>query len=142
MRLPPHFETIQHLGRCVGPENVMFEPLYVMSQSGNYLLEDYVLRKGFKVLVVDDSKSFIPRQNPAIVVYDGGLSMLEFAANREQLMPPKGTGVMYLTGIWKGHVHGLPHPEEFLEWFFERKISYWDPEKGNFRISPKPFSLK
>jgi hypothetical protein len=138
VRLPPHFETIQHLGRYVGPENVMFEPLFLYRGWHPSVIDDYLSRKGFTMLDVEDPKSSIPHNNPAVIIYDEGLSILDHAPNRNQLTPPKGVGIVYLTGVLyrgcqRGHVHGLPHPVEFLEWFLEEKLSFWDPVKGNFR---------
>lgn len=115
----------------------MFEPLFLHRESSTSALVDWAEGKGLKQIDVLDSASVIPRNNPAVIVYDGDLSILDKAPNRKLLMPPKGVGVVYLTGSWsrgqRGHVHGLPHPVEFLEWFLEEKLSFWDPAKGNFR---------
>lgn len=115
----------------------MFEPLFLHRESSGAPLLDWAEGKGFKALDVEDVKSFIPCNNPAVIVYNGGLSILDDVPNRTQLIPPKGVGVVHLTGRWsrgqRGHVHGLPHPVEFLEWFLEEKLSFWDPVKGNFR---------
>ncbi len=77
--------------------------------------------------------------NPAVVVYDQNVQLaIDDVNGQGRFLSPKNTGVMVLFDIkkGKGHVRALPDRTEFVEWFWDAKVQYFNGLTGNFRVGP------
>ena len=115
----------------------MFQPVFVYDSHYNTqcVLPEYAERKGFRLVDIRDVGNSVHGGNPPVVVYDGdGFMTSRVPEGERRFDPPKKTGIMVMFSSNKGHVHGLPNPREFVEWFFDKKVAYWNGLTGNFRV--------
>ena len=117
----------------------MFQPVFVYDSQRITPTVELARSKKFRMVDVREAGTSAHGGNPAVVVYDQNVQLaIDDVNGAGRFLPPKNTGVMVLFDIkkGKGHVRALPDRVEFVEWFWEAKVEWFNPLTGNFRVGP------
>ncbi len=117
----------------------MFQPVFVYDSKRITPTIELAKSKGFRMVDVRCVGTSAHGSNPAVIVYDQDVQLAIDEVNGQgRFLPPKNTGVMVIFGIekGKGHIRALPNRVEFVEWFWDAKVKWFNGLTGNFRVGP------
>ena len=116
--------------------DLVFAPVFVFDSTDPSSYVKDAWDKGFKMVDIREPGCSIYAGSPHIVVFDMGADA--FTINQlfgpRNFNPPKSTAVMTILQLNKGTVRGLPDRTKFIEWFFGKKVKYFNPINGKFRV--------
>lgn len=116
----------------------MFQPVFVYDSerpASHPKIRELAREKGFRMVDIREVGSTVHGGNPPVIIYDGSGFLLDRVnAGDARFAPPRHVGLMYMISHTKGHVHSLPNPVEFVEWFFGTKVKSWSSFSSNFHL--------